>query len=65
MSALHADAASTSSSSSASTSICNNGTFVTVLSNQRYAAPAMCLRRQLQIVGSECPFLLIYNDADK
>ena len=55
---LHAaDNASTSASSSAC-----NGTFVTLVANERYAAPAICLHRQLRIVHTACPVTLVYND---
>ena len=64
MSAPRVAADATASSSSSSSSSCNNGTFVTVLSNMRYAQPAICLRRQMRRVKSACPFLLVYNDAD-
>ena len=39
-----------------------SGTFVTVLSNARYAGAAMCLHDQMQQVNSACPVLLVYND---
>ena len=41
-----------------------NGTFVTLLTGERYAAPAACLPAQLRAVNSTCPLLLVYNDAD-
>lgn len=41
---------------------CNNGYFVSLVANARYAGAAMCLRHQLRHVQSNCPMLLVYND---
>jgi len=39
-------------------------TFVTLVTGARYATAASCLPQMLRNVGSLCPLLLIYNDAD-
>ena len=44
---------------------CGNATtFVTFITGARYATAASCLPQMLRNVGSRCPLLLIYNDAD-
>lgn len=43
---------------------CTNATYVTLLSGERYTHAAACLPRQLQLVHSRCPLLLVYDDTD-
>ena len=45
------------------TGACNQTVFVTLLANERYATPAICLHRRLRQLGSTCPLLLVYEDA--
>jgi len=41
---------------------CRGGAFATVVVNERYVDPAICLRDQLRRVGSVCPALAIWDD---
>lgn len=44
---------------------CSNATtFVTLLTGARYSSAATCLPQMLRDVGTICPLLLVYNDAD-
>lgn len=45
-------------------SACANTSFVTLVTGSRYAVAAACLPRQMQMVDSACPILLVYDDAD-
>lgn len=39
-----------------------HGTFVTLVSGNRFVGPALCLRRQLTRVGTRCPVHLVIDD---
>lgn len=41
---------------------CRGGAFATLVVNERYVDPAICLRDQLRRVGSVCPMLAIWDD---
>jgi lipopolysaccharide biosynthesis glycosyltransferase len=40
----------------------HNGSFVTLLNSESYVWPALCLRKQMDLVQSVCPLLLLYDD---
>lgn len=44
------------------TSTGEHGTFVTLVSGNRFVGPALCLRRQLTRVGTRCPVHLVIDD---
>ena len=43
---------------------CRGGAFATFVANERYVDPAICLRRQLRRVGSECPAIALFDDRE-